>query len=167
MDFINHLQTYFSGEKNLGLFLIPFGIIMISFAVYLWYAHRSPFGYGMLVPILLIGIFGIAMGIGLAYQSHQRLIDFPQSYQTDRNAYIEQELPRMEKVMQNFPRLKMAWMMIIIIGLILFFFIKKDWLTGFSLALILICAMFLIIDTFAERRAEIYTEHLKKIQQHE
>jgi len=167
MDFINHLQAYFSSEKNLGLFLIPLGIIFIAFAVYLWYAHKSPLGYGMLIPILLVGILGIGMGIGLVYQSQQRLNKFPQSYQTDKNAFIERELPRMEKVLQNFPHLKMAWIIIIVIGLILICFVKKDWLSGLSMALILICAIFLIIDTFAEIRAEIYTEQIRMIQQHE
>ena len=167
MDFINHLQAYFSSEKNLGLFLIPLGIILIAFAVYLWYAHKSPLGCGMLIPILLVGILGIGMGIGLAYQSQQRLNELPQSYQTDKNAFIERELPRMEKVLQNFPRLKMAWIIIIVIGLILICFVKKDWLSGLSMALILICAIFLIIDTFAEIRAEIYTEQIRMIQQHE
>jgi drug/metabolite transporter (DMT)-like permease len=167
MDFIDHLQTYFTAEKNLGYFLIPVGIALITFAVYLWISHKSPLGYGMLIPMLLIGILGIGIGIGLSYQSQQRLTVLPQSYQADQKAFIEQELPRMEKVMQNFTRLKMSWAIIIIIGLLFIFFIKKDWLSGISLSLILICAIFLIVDTLAERRAEIYIEQIKMIQQQE
>jgi drug/metabolite transporter (DMT)-like permease len=167
MDFIHYIQTYFTGEKNLGLFMIPIGIILIAFATYLWYAHKSPLGYGMLIPLILVGILGIGMGIGLAYQSQYRLKNFPKLFQTDENAFIERELPRMEKVLQNFPRLKLAWMIIIVIGLILLYFVKKDWLTGLSLSLILFGAIFLIIDSFAEKRAEIYTEKIRIIQQTE
>ena len=167
MDFIHHIQAYFTGEKNLGLFMVPFGIILIAFATYLWYAHKSPLGYGMLMPFILVGLLGIGIGIGLTYQSHQRLNDLPQTYQIDKNTFIEVELPRMEKVLQNFPRLKLAWMIIIVISLILLYSIKKEWLTGLTLSLILFGAVFLIIDTFAEKRAEIYTEQIKIIQQTE
>ena len=47
-----------------------------------------------------------------------------------------------------------------VIALGLLFFVKRDWVTGLALALICLCALLFVVDTFAERRAQIYTERI-------
>lgn len=69
----------------------------------------------------------------------------------------------MEKVNANWPRLKLAYAIIVVISLALFFLVNKDWVTGLALALILICSILLAVDVFAQKRAIIYTEQIRLI----
>jgi hypothetical protein len=157
------MLLYFKGEKNLGYFLIVLGIAVLVFAGYLWQGHRDWLAYGMIIPLLLFGLAGIGGGAGLAYRTDRQIAALTNLYQTDKPAFAAQEAARMQKVNANWPRLKLAYAVIIVISLGLFFLVKKDWATGLSLALILICSMLLIVDVFAEKRAIIYTEQIKLI----
>lgn len=62
----------------------------------------------------------------------------------------------MAKVNANWVRLKMAWTAIIALSLRAMWLVKRDWVTGLALGLVLICAVALVIDTFAERRANLH-----------
>jgi predicted transporter len=143
--------------------LIVLGIAVLVFAGYLWQAHRDSLAYGMLIPLLIFGLAGIGGGAGLAYRTNRQIAELTNLYQVDKQAFAAQEEARMQKVNANWPRLKLSYAVIIFISLGLFFLVKKDWMTGLTLALILICSMLLIVDVFAEKRAIIYTEQIKLI----
>ena len=163
MDFLEYMLHYFRGEKNLGYFLIVLGIAVLVFVGYLWQTHRDWLAYGMIIPLLLFGLAGIGGGAGLAYRTSKQIPELTNLYQADKPAFAAQEEARMQKVNANWPRLKLAYAVIIVISLGLFFLVKKDWMTGLTLALILVCAILLIVDVFAEKRAIIYTEQIKLI----
>jgi len=163
MDFIDYMLIYFKGEKHLGFFLVGLGVAVLIFAGYLWQSHKGGLAYGMIIPLLIFGLAGIGGGGGLAYRTNKQISELTSLYQSDKQAFAAQEQSRMEKVNANWPRLKLAYAIIVIISLALFFIVKKDWVTGLALALILICAFLLIVDVFAEKRAIIYTEQIKLI----
>ena len=125
--------------------------------------RKFVWGFLRIIPLLIFGLAGIGGGGGLAYRTHKQISELTNLYQSDKQAFAAQEQSRMEKVNANWPRLKLAYAIIVIISLALFFIVKKDWVTGLALALILICAFLLIVDVFAEKRAIIYTEQIKLI----
>lgn len=119
--------------------------------------------YGMIIPLLIFGLAGIGGGSGLAYRTHKQISELTTIYQSDKQAFAAQEQSRMEKVNANWPRLKLAYAIIVVISLALFFLVNKDWVTGLALALILICSILLAVDVFAQKRAIIYTEQIRLI----
>ena len=72
------------------------------------------------------------------------------------------ELPRMEKVNANFRLTFYAFGVLVALGLVLHY-VGGQWGRGLGAALILIGALGLLVDSFAERRAEPYTQALQEI----
>jgi hypothetical protein len=163
MNFMDYMLIYFKGEKHLGFFLIGLGIAVLIFVGYLWQVHKGGLAYGMILPLLIFGLAGIGGGGFLVYRTNNQISELRNLYQSDQRAFAAQEQPRMEKVNANWPRLKLAYAVIIVISLAMLFMVKKDWVTGLALALVLICSILLIVDIFAEKRATIYTEQIKLI----
>lgn len=79
----------------------------------------------------------------------------------------QQELPRMEKVMKSFVVIRWVEIGFIITSLVLIFLfrlkINQAFWYGFGVALLLQAVIMLGADYFAETRAAVYTDALKKI----
>jgi hypothetical protein len=131
MNFLDHMLIYFKGEKNLGVFLIVLGIAILIFVGYLWQAHKGWLAYGMIIPLLIFGLASIGGGAALAYRTNKQILELTNLYQSDKQAFAAQEQSRMGKVNDNWPRLKLAYAVIIVISLGLVIFLKKiglpDW----------------------------------------
>ena len=76
---------------------------------------------------------------------------------------VQKELPRMEKVNSNFKLTFTVFGALVAVGLIIHYFGGPNWGRGVGAALILISAIGLLVDGFAERRAEPYTAALEEI----
>ncbi|MFC1834253.1 hypothetical protein ACFL2Q_05905 [Thermodesulfobacteriota bacterium] len=163
MDFLNHMLVYFNSEKTLGVLSIPMGAGVLILSGFVWYSHRDALASGMIVPLAIFGIVAVAGGTLLVHRTDKQMEQLTQLFQEDKRAFVEQELPRMEKVNANWPRLKVAYAIVVIVSLAVLFFVNKEWFTGLAMALILMSAILLIVDVFAEKRAVIYTEYIRLI----
>ncbi len=75
-----------------------------------------------------------------------------------------EELPRMEKVMKNFPVIKMVEIGFIIVGVfLLLFFWKNGLIKGIGIGLIIQGIMLYGFDHFAQSRGKIYFEFLNSL----
>jgi hypothetical protein len=161
MDFVDAMHVYFRGEKQIGLFLVPFGLALLGFALYFVRTQSGGFMWGLVIPLALVGVGAAAGGAGLALRTDRQVAALEQKYREAPRALAAEETPRMARVNRNWPILKATWAVVILLSLALLFFVKRDWVTGLSLVLLLVCASVMMIDTFAERRARVYTEHLE------
>jgi lipoprotein signal peptidase len=69
----------------------------------------------------------------------------------------------MKKVNDNWPIYLSTWTVLVLVGLGLRFGLKADWAHGLGPALILVGAIGFLIDGFAERRAQPYTDALETL----
>lgn len=162
MDFVDVMHTYFRGEKFLGVVLVPVGLVALGFAIHLWRAHSGGFMWAMMVPLVLAGVGFAAGGTFLAVKTGKQVADLEQQYREAPAEMLAQERKRMDKVNANWPRLKMAWAVLIAISLTLLLAVRKDWVQGLALAFLLLASFMMALDMFAERRAEIYTAGLQQ-----
>jgi hypothetical protein len=163
MDFLEAMDIYFSGEKNTGLFLIPLGLCLVGFGVYMWRSYGGGFGAGMGIPLLIVGLGAAVAGGVLRGQVDNRGAELRELHSTDKTAPVVKELERMEKVNANWPLLKAAWTGLIVVCLGLIWLVKKDWVTGLALAFLLVCSVIFIVDMVAEKRAELYVERIQPL----
>jgi hypothetical protein len=56
-----------------------------------------------------------------------------------------------------------AWAVVIAIALVLILAVRRDWSSGLGLALLLMATTLYFVDVFAERRALVYSEALRKV----
>ncbi|MBW1760861.1 MAG: hypothetical protein JRE45_09170 [Deltaproteobacteria bacterium] len=164
MPFLNVMHDYFRGERIESLyFIVPIGIAMVAFAAVTLRAERGGFAWGLAVPLVLFGVFAIGIGAAVGLRTTGQVAELEAGFQSDRGAMVAQELPRMQKVNDNWPLYIGMWTTLVLVGLGLRFGLKADWAHGVGPAIILIGAMGFLIDGFAERRARPYTEALEAL----
>lgn len=162
MSFVEILQEYFRGEKQAGIALAVVGIGLLAGAAWVYRTQPGAFAWTLVIPLLL---FGLAFGGGgafLAVRSDRQITELAARYEQDPRALVAEEVPRMAKVNANWPRLKVAWTVLIIVALVLLMAVRRDWSMGLGLSLLLLSTILFFTDVFAERRAEPYTKALEQ-----
>ncbi|MCB1139687.1 MAG: hypothetical protein KDK23_13065 [Leptospiraceae bacterium] len=163
MDFIQILEDYFRGEKlEAAFFIMPVGLVLIGFGIVALKAETGGFAWGVAAPCFLFGLILLITGATVAFRTNAQVEDLKQKFEQSPAAMASAELPRMEKVNRNFRMTFYAFGGIALMGLILHY-LGMDWARGLGAVLILAAALGLLIDGFAERRAEPYTKALESI----
>jgi multisubunit Na+/H+ antiporter MnhG subunit len=160
MGFLEAVDVYFRGEKQVGAALIPVGIVVLGLGIYFWRWYGGGLGKGVGVPFAVVGLLAAFGGGFLIKTVSARQVRLTEAYADQSDEPVRAEQVRMNKVNANWPVLKATWAGLIVAALGVLLWVKRDWATGLALALICVCALALVIDTFAERRAEIYTERI-------
>ena len=164
MEFSELMQAYFRGERVEALFyVLPAGLVLLSLAATALMTDRGGFGWGLAVPLVLFGLLLAGAGAGIAWRTPGQAAELEKNYQQNPAAMVAEELPRMEKVNANWPRLIATWAVLVLVGLALRFGLKAEWAHGVGPALIVAGAIGFLVDGFAERRAKPYTAALEAL----
>lgn len=162
MPFLDVMHAYFRGERIEALyFIVPIGITMVAFAAVTLRAERGGFAWGLAVPLVLFGVFAIGVGAAVGLRTAEQVAQIETGFHSDPGVMVGEELPRMQKVNDNWPIYIGMWVALVVAGLGLRFGLKADWAHGLGPGLILIGAVGFLIDGFAERRARPYTDALE------
>ena len=162
MDLLTDMETYFKGERDLALIMIPFGLAMVSLGYYLWLHYKGSFAHALMLTTLVVGIGLIIAGTfimvkgGIDINKNIALIEL------DTVGFIATEIERVSNMNQTiWPTLKILWAMMIITSLGVIFFVNHEVVKGVTLAIFLGASIFMVIDILAEKRALIYEEKLR------
>jgi len=164
MPFVEALQTYFRAERDVGLALAVLGVVFLAAAVWVHRTQTGGFALGLLVPAALVGLAFTAGGLFLANRSQLQIAAFAERAEQAPAAFLADELPRMERVNANWPRIKLVWTLGIVAALVLLQVVRREWATGLGLALLVTLGVLFCVDVFAERRAEVYTAALRDLE---
>lgn len=160
MELMNAVQTYFRGERAIGLALVPIGLALIAFAFYVWRTEGGAFMAALSIPLLVVGLAGAGGGVALVVRTDAQVAALERMHAEAPSRLVELEAPRMAKVNANWIRLKIAWTALALVALALLMLVKRDWSTGLGLALLFVSTLAFTVDVFAERRARIYADAL-------
>lgn len=161
MSIAEALQSYFRAERDLGLALAVVGLLFIAGAIWVHRTQTGAFAWGLLVPAAVVGLaFGLG-GVFLAHRSHGQVTSLAEQAERAPAAFLAVEVPRMERVNANWPRVKRVWTVGLLVALLLLQVVRREWATGLGLALLATLGVLFFVDVFAERRAEVYTEALR------
>ncbi len=159
------ITKYFLAEKSESLFFILLGIVAIGVAVYGLVFQKTAFVVGAAIPMVLVGLIQLVVGTSVYVRSDKDIARVSQMMQQERTKIVTEELPRMQVVNKNFDIYKTIEIVLLITGLLLlaFFYNQANsfWL-GLGITLSIESAIMLVLDFFAERRADIYTALLER-----
>jgi len=165
----SYIHKYFLAEKQAGLYFLIIGstAIIIAIISFFFVKISPPFFKGLAVPLLVIGLIQAVVGFTIYKRSDAQRIDVAYKMGIGKNAFIrEQELPRMETVLQRFTLYRYTEMALAVAGLVLFiFFFRKEPMLfgkGLGIGLLLQALVCLLADSFAEKRSEQYTTVLRE-----
>lgn len=159
MDFTQQLINYYKGERFESLLVAVFGIIAIGITISIWH-HQNQMLRGLFYPVAFLALFTFFVGSFGAYNNTRRLENLPLQYVKTPKDFVHNEFERFEGkngVNIWWMPLKIIWTGVVIVGIILSFTTKSEFINGIAIGLILIGASGFIIDGFAHQRAKIYT----------
>ena len=158
------IEKYFNGEIIQCSIGIIIGLISATLSLYGWFWLKSDLYKGMALPSFIIAFFLLIICIGVVIRSPKDIQRVSEFRLTHTEKIITQELPRMQKVMNNFRIIKIAEGIVVLIGLILFFtFANNPFVKGIAIGLMIQGSIMFIFDYFASLRGEPYLEYLKGI----
>lgn len=160
------IEKYFIAEKQESLLFIGIGIAAILIAlvgIFLW---KTQAWKGAAIPLLAIAFIQITVGYTIYKRSDKDRVRVVYALDMNPNDLKTKELPRMEKVNKNFVLYKYVEIAFTVAGIILIALYKNNtekqfWL-GLGAALLIQAIAMLSADFFAEKRATVYTNQLKK-----
>lgn len=155
------LQTYFRGELLVGIGLTVVGVLVLVAAFWLWRTQSGAFAWWLVVPLTVMGLGAGAGGAVFAVKTQAQVARLVTQLETEPQALVAAELSRMEGVNANWPRVKIAWSIVIVVALVLLLFVHREWASALGLCLLLMTTTLFFTDVFAERRAAIYTSALE------
>lgn len=164
MRFTDILHAYFRGESvEAWFFIVPAGLLLVAVGCALLWQNRSPFDMGLALPSLLFGLILIATGVTVGARTPSQVQQLLQTYERSPAQLAQTELPRMEKVVQNFRSTFYAFGALTAVGLVLIYGLRREWTTGLGIALVLGAGIGLTVDGVAERRTHSYVAALKSL----
>jgi hypothetical protein len=161
---MNPIVKYFNAEKAESLLFIGFGVFAILLSVYLFFFIKESFWKGLAIPLLFFSIIQIVIGATIYTRSPKDNLRVESILKYEPGKIQSEEIPRIEKVMKNFVYYRYFEITMIFLGIILMYALSDyGFWKGFGLGLFIQCAVLLSLDFFAEKRGQIYLEHLKEV----
>lgn len=164
------VHKYFMAEKQESLVFVIIGAVAVLLSVIFFFFIKSnpPFFKGAAIPLLAIGLLLGVVGYIVYARSDKQRIDVSYNMGIEPGRFINgQELPRMKKVMKSFVIYRYTEIILVIAGIILFFYFRtnadRQFWKGMGLTLAVMAATALIADYFAEKRGAVYTKELEQI----
>jgi len=155
------IERYFIAEKQESLLFLIVGIVAIILAILSYFYGRTPFFKGAAMPLIIVGLIQGVVGYTVYARSDEDRKRNVYAYDMNPTELKGTELPRMQKVNQNFVvyRWVELGLAIVSVFLLLYFRGRENGLFwyGFGMALAVQALFMLGADYFAEKRATEYT----------
>jgi hypothetical protein len=163
MKFLETMWPYFQGEKLEALvFILPIGLLCLVFGGWLLSEGDAGFSKGVAIPFVAMGLVIAVIGGTVGFRTPAQTSQIQQSYSVDPAGTIKSEMARMEKVNKAWPWYLAIWVIFAVLGLGLRLLTTSDFLRGFGIALVFFSGLGLMIDGFADRRAQTYSNVIKE-----
>jgi hypothetical protein len=160
MNWAHILGTYFQGEKVEALvFILPIGLLSLVFGTWLL-TEGGAFARGVATPFVVMGIVMATVGGVVGYRTPAQMSSLKSGFSHQTETTRLAEIARMKKVNDAWPVYLAIWATFGISGLALRFFTQGEFTRGLGISLVFFAGVTLLIDGFAERRAQIYAQEL-------
>jgi uncharacterized membrane protein len=161
---MEQISKYFNAEKYESVLFVMVGIIAIIFAAYFLVKVKQPFYKGMAYPLIAVAIIQIVVGTSIYFRSPKDILRVNNIVEHEKSKIYAEEIPRMEVVMKNFVIYHWIEIILLLLGIIMFFYFEPNTLwKGVGLGLAIQASFMLLLDYFAESRGKTYLEFLQQL----
>lgn len=157
MDILRTATDWTKAEMFSSAFFILFGVGFLAASLGFWQLGKTDVARAYVVPTLVAGALLAIIGIGIFVPSMTRVTSFAASHAADADAFLETELARADRVLNDY-RIAIYRIIPLIIAVSAVLFIALEgpvWRASF-ITTIAMMAVILLIDTNANMRLENY-----------
>jgi hypothetical protein len=163
MDCEQIMRWYFAGEKAEAFWILAAGVVSLAGAGVLWFVAREPFARGLAMALLIMAGLGLSVGGTVYFRSAAQSQELIEQQRTNPSQFAAEEGPRIQQVVKSFAQYRIGYAVAALLALFFVFAMGKPSQHGFAVGLLLLAALGLTIDFFAERRAQLYLQALQAI----
>ena len=163
MDFEQIVRWYFAGEKAEAFWILAAGIASLVAALLLWFWARDPFARGLAMALLIVAGLGLSVGGTVYFRSDTQAAQLLEQQRAAPAQFAAEEGPRIRQVVRSFAQYRAGYAVAVLLALFFVFVMGKPSQHGFSVGLLLLVALGLTIDFYAERRATQYESALQAV----
>jgi hypothetical protein len=160
MKLIEYSTQWAKGESFEGMCIAIAGVLTLGCSFLIWKYGTTVNAKALLIPIFILGLLFSAMGSYMMYANNQRVTDFQSAYQTDSEAFIQNEKKRVEGFQFMYPTSLAISAVCFLLTILAFAFSKNATFPAIGVALYVFGLSLIIIDYFSKERGQIYYEHL-------
>lgn len=154
------LRAYFAGEKAEAFWILAAGLVSLVGAIVIYAWVREPFARGLAGALIVIAALGLGVGGTVYFRSDAQARNLIELHHGDANRFAAQEGARMTQVVAGFAWYRVGYLVAVLLALVLVFALGKPWQHGLAVGLLLLAALGLTIDFYAEHRAVEYVNGL-------
>jgi hypothetical protein len=163
MDCEQVVRWYFAGEKAEAFWILAAGIASLVGMIVLWFVVREPFARGLAMALLIMAGLGLSVGGTVYFRSDAQSQQLIEQQRSNPAEFAAEEGPRIRQVVRSFGQYRIGYGVAVLLALFFVFVMGKPSQHGFAVGLLLLAALGLTIDFFAERRAEHYLQGLQAV----
>lgn len=158
------VSSYFEAERAESLLFIGIGLLALGASAYFFIARRAVFYRGMALPLIAVAVIQVVVGATVALRSPQDAARVQAALQSRPALIAADELPRMQAVLESFVLYRWIEVALLLAGALLMATAgRSQRLRGAGMGLALQAALMLVLDLFAERRADAYLGFLTSL----
>lgn len=164
MEILKLATEWAKAEVFSTRFFIFFAILFLIASIGFWQLGKTDIAKAYIIPTLVAGALLLTIGLGLFYTNKSRITAFETAYNSDVSVFIESEIVRTERTLDEYQTVVFkAIPMIIIIAALLIIFINTPIWRAISITTIAMLMVILLIDGTAHARIEAYHKELKLV----
>jgi hypothetical protein len=163
VDIEQIVRWYFAGEKAEAFWILTAGVVSLLGALVLWFVARDQFARGLALALLIMAGLGLSVGGTVYFRSDAQSQQLIELRRTNPSQFAAEEGPRIQQVIRSFAQYRIGYAVAVLLALFFVFVLGKPSQQGFAAGLLLLAALGLTVDFFAERRAEQYLQALQSV----
>ena len=161
MEILKAATDWARAEVFSSQFFILFGIAFLLGSIGFWQLGKTEAARAFIVPMLVAGALLLAIGLGIFFANKSRVANFTNAHNSDAAAFVESEIIRTEKTMNEYQTIVFKIIpLIIVIAALLIIFIDKPYWRATGITTIAMMVVILLVDNNANARIEAYNKQL-------
>ncbi len=160
MSVASLIDSYFAGEKFESAWILVGGALALVAALALWFGAREPFAKGLAAVLLLTAALGLVVGGTVYLRTNAQVAGLHELYASDPGRFSAVEGARIAAVVKSFGQYRLAYAGTALLALVFVFAIGRPLFQGLAVGLLILAALGLTIDFFADERARKYQQGL-------
>ena len=161
MNVAEVIAVFFRGEKSEAALILLAGAVSLAAALWLWFPVREPFARGLAAALLLTAALGLGVGGSVYFRTDAQVAALEQLQRLDPAGFATEEGARIRQVVKSFGIYRLCYAAAVILALLFVFVLGKPLFHGLAVGLLVLAALGLTIDYYAEARAVRYADGLE------
>lgn len=165
MDILKTASDWAKDEVFSSVFFILFGVLFASASIGFWKLGKTEVAKAFTAPGLVAALFLLAVGLGLFFLNKSRATSFPADFNQDAAAFVESELIRTEKSLNEYQMVVFRIIpCIVVVAALLILLVDRPLWRAISITAIATMAVIMVVDSNAHARLKVYHDQLELVE---